>query len=382
MKNILFLLAAIVTISGWNCGGSSTPAASVNGTLISGNIQNAANIQVFLDEWHFDNSASVIGKAEVASNGKFEIATEEPLKSGIYRMRIGAKKTYLVFDGTEKHVKISGDIAEMDKYKLAIDGSTSSQQMMSKMAELTQNNRIDKNQVKLFVESVSNPLTGSLMSMLFLQGDPAYLNTFKGLKDKIVKINPGTKYASDFTLFVSQVEQQMLARQASAATSTGAIAPDIDLPNPDGKNFKLSDLKGKVVLLDFWASWCGPCRKSNPHVVELYKKYKNQGFTVYSVSLDGIHPRRLPSYQGDQGKMDEQIAAAKKKWLAAIQKDNLGWDTHVSDLKHWNSPVAKQYGVSGIPATFLIDKEGKIALSKFNPLSPQINLEQEIKRLL
>ncbi len=382
MKNILFLLATIVTISGWNCGDSASSAANVTGTLISGNIQNAANLQAFLDEWHFDNSSTVIGKTDIASSGKFEIATTEPLKAGIYRMRIGAKKTYLVFDGTEKQVKINGDIADMDKYKLSIEGSTSALQMMNKMAELTQSSSINKDQVNLFAESVSNPLTGSLMSMLFLQGDGKYLNTFKGLKDKIVKQNPGTKYASDYTLFVSQIEQQILARQASAATSTGAMAPEIDLPDPNGKNFKLSDLKGKVVLLDFWASWCGPCRKSNPHVVELYRKYKNQGFTVYSVSLDGIHPRRLPSYQGDQNKMNQQIEAAKKKWLAAIKKDNLLWDTHVSDLKHWNSPIAKQYGVSGIPATFLIDKEGKIALSKFNPLSPQINLEQEIKRLL
>jgi thiol-disulfide isomerase/thioredoxin len=100
---------------------------------------------------------------------------------------------------------------------------------------------------------------------------------------------------------------------------------------------KFSDLKGKVVLIDFWASWCGPCRAENPNVVRLYEKYKNKGFTVFSVSLD-----------------DE-----KSKWKDAIRKDNLSWPTHVSDLKGWKSPVVTSYGFDGIPFTVLVNKEGK-----------------------
>ena len=115
-------------------------------------------------------------------------------------------------------------------------------------------------------------------------------------------------------------------------------APDISLPDPSGKNRKLSDLRGKVVLIDFWASWCGPCRRENPNVVRAYTKYKDKGFDIFSVSLDS-----------DGG-----------KWQAAIQQDNLTWKNHVSDLKGWQSAAAKQYGVTSIPHTILLGKDGKI----------------------
>ena len=124
----------------------------------------------------------------------------------------------------------------------------------------------------------------------------------------------------------------------ASATAIGAVAPDLAFENPDGKVLKLSDLRGKYVLIDFWASWCGPCRKENPNVVKLYKQYHDKGFEVYSVSLD----------------------RDKNSWIKAIEKDNLMWTNHVSDLKYWSSEGAKIYGVSSIPSTFLIDKEGHI----------------------
>ena len=106
----------------------------------------------------------------------------------------------------------------------------------------------------------------------------------------------------------------------------------------DGKLIALSSLKGKVVLLDFWASWCRPCRAENPNVVRLYNKYKDKGFTVYSVSLD----------------------QNKDKWMAAITQDQLTWSNHVSELTGWKSSAGNKYGVSSIPKTFLIDAKGKI----------------------
>ena len=123
----------------------------------------------------------------------------------------------------------------------------------------------------------------------------------------------------------------------------------------NGGKAKLSDLKGKVVLLDFWASWCGPCRRENPSVVKLYKKYKEDGFTVLSVSLD----------------------KTKAPWLAAIEKDELIWPYHVSDLGGWNSRVPKLYGVKGIPFTVLIDQEGNIIRTKLR--GP--DLETELARI-
>lgn len=132
--------------------------------------------------------------------------------------------------------------------------------------------------------------------------------------------------------------KRVLASLPKGAPAAGEMAPDITLTDPSGKKQSLSSLKGKVVLLDFWASWCGPCRRENPNVVKIYNKYKDKGFTVFSVSLD----------------------KTKESWVQAIQADNLTWSSHVSDLKGWASSAAALYGVKGIPATFLIGKDGKI----------------------
>ncbi len=138
---------------------------------------------------------------------------------------------------------------------------------------------------------------------------------------------PDGKIAQSFIGFVKRMK----------GISVGDEAPDFTLNNPEGQDVKLSSLRGKYVLIDFWASWCGPCRMENPNVVRLYDKYKDKGFAIYGVSLD----------------------KDKAAWLAAIKKDNLTW-THGSDLKFWNSAVAQTYGVNAIPATFLLDKEGKV----------------------
>jgi thiol-disulfide isomerase/thioredoxin len=136
-----------------------------------------------------------------------------------------------------------------------------------------------------------------------------------------------------------QVDQIQSAYSQYASTTNGTItAPEIAMKNPEGKDLKLSDLRGKVVLIDFWASWCGPCRQENPNVVRLYKKYQSKGFTVFSVSLD------------------EDMNA----WKSAIQKDGLIWPNHVSDLKGWQTPLIKTYGFEAIPFTVLVNKEGKV----------------------
>ena len=150
--------------------------------------------------------------------------------------------------------------------------------------------------------------------------------------------------------FVRHVDQKV-----RSVLTVGDEAPDIELPDPDGNMRKLSDLRGKVVLVDFWASWCGPCRRENPNVVRTYYRYRDKGFEVFSVSLDND----------------------RNKWLEAIQRDGLVWPNHVSDLRGWSSAGGRLYGIMSIPATVLVDRDGKILAR--NLRGPQ--LEQKLNEI-
>ncbi len=119
----------------------------------------------------------------------------------------------------------------------------------------------------------------------------------------------------------------------------GAVAPNFSAPNPDGKMVSVEDFRGKVLLIDFWASWCGPCRQENPNLVKAYDQYKDKGFEILSVSYDS--------------------PGSREKWLNAVEQDHLTW-TQVSNLKGWEDPTVSLYSIQGIPAPFLLDREGKI----------------------
>lgn len=294
-------------------------------------VQNPGFTEVFLDNII---SQAVMDSAEVDKEGNFSLSTSIE-KSDFYKLRFSQEHYLLLVLNPGEKIDIEVDATNM--YGPIISGSKNSELIYTvfgkmrnyddEMRQLTDKVEADK---KTYIRNFILENSSSLSSLFFIESlsiDDDF-EVYKKLDENLMKLYP------DNYMVIN------LHNKVKSLTSIdiGSIAPEIDLPGVDGNNIKLSSLRGKYVLVDFWAAWCGPCRRESPNMVAVYKKYNKKGFEIYSVSLD----------------------QKKDEWENAIKKDGLGAWAHVSDLKYWSSQAAKDYNVDAIPFTVLLDKEGKI----------------------
>ncbi len=370
MKNLTLGLFLLSIISVFSCA-----AVSSKGTTISGSISDAPNMKVYLDKMGPNNNTVVLAQVDSDANGEFVINLEEPVQPAIYRLRIGAGKLFLVLEDNISNLSVKGDLEGMRTHEIEVKGSESAVDFMQAMNLLTIG-RLTSDDVKDYIKNTPYPMAGMQMAMNAFGNRPEFVDAHKIAASGLVKKYPSHEYVGDYNTFVATLEQTAMQSKVSEAIQVGMAAPEISMKGPDGKSHALSDLKGKVVLLDFWASWCGPCRKANPHVVEVYNKYKDKGFTVFSVSLDGIDTRSKSKFPSEE-QFKTGLEQSKQNWINAIAKDQLAWPYHVSELTKWDTQAARVYGVQGIPKTFLIGRDGKIVA-----VNPRFTLEEELVKVL
>ena len=328
-----------------------------------------AGKKIYIERKEFESNET-IKVIELAADASFEY-TLGIEQAGIYRMRMGLVPIYMVLEGGES-VELAVTIEEQQLKSCVVKGSEQTARLQQLMNQ-------DGKALATAIRKSSNEDVLVNLTVVERLAIKEHIEAYKKVRNQLVATYPNWSYTQAFGVKVDQVEALLTA--AGSSIKVGDKAPDIVLENPDGKKYRLSELKGKVVLIDFWASWCRPCRMENPNLVRVYNKYKNKGFTVFSVSLDGLDSRKRMLLGNDPQRLEQARQQQKNRWVQAIKEDGLAWPYHVSELRSWSSHVARTYQVSSIPKAFLVDREGKIRFSNPSQLRGPA-LEQAVKSLV
>jgi peroxiredoxin len=374
MKKFLPLIASVFFLF------SCSTSVQKGQFTVTGELKNTPDQKIYLEELYFSQKdPAVLDTAEI-KNGKFSLTALAP-EEGLYRLRLEKSEAAFIFINDQPAIPFSSDLNSLSlenakfnspanyllrsfmvdiekqrkeledkasilqQYKNPLPSDSTYQVMqldiLDKQAKFQQN-------VLRYIDTTSNAVM-ALFSLGYTRDiEPEKIETAIGGLTKRFPTNQA------IATIVAQYKQ--LIAQNKSLPKIGGIAPDITMADTSGKAFSLSMLRGKYVLVDFWASWCGPCREENPNVVNAYQEFKNKNFTVLGVSLD----------------------KQKAEWTKAVEEDHLTW-YHISDLKYWSSAAVAPYGIEGIPYNVLLDPQGKIIAMNLRGNDLQIKLSELIK---
>lgn len=357
MKKIFLFLSVLFILS--------CTSKHQNGLFtVSGHLENAEDQKVFLEQLFFNQNAPQILDTAEMKGGKFEVkanASEE----GLYRIRFEKNAGY-IFINDKDHITFSGNandsVLNTTKFNTPANSSLTSlimtldsihtrlisedqarkdyqQQQNDSLAFIADNNFKISNEwynnfLVRYIDTAASPVN-ALFALSYAQ--EVNMDTVKNLLANLTKKFPKNSSVAEVSKQFDQYATSQNSQSQNSGITIGQEAPDFTLPDVDGKPVSLNSFRGKYVLVDFWASWCGPCRQENPNIVATYNQFKDKNFTILGVSLD----------------------QDKKAWLKAINDDGLVWK-QISDLKFWNSEAATLYQVQAIPFNVLIDPNGKV----------------------